>query len=134
MQKKRVNLAEQYPGYFATAELTDNFAELTDVEIGRLDKIEAALTAKAEAAAAPAPAPAAEAPVVQAAAPAPATPAAPAEDPKYAALLARLEVLEGKPAASATAVRDDLTGEGKDKNPPKTYATSVDAELERFFK
>ena len=43
MKKTRINLAEQFPNYFATANPGDAFAELADEDVSRLGTIETAL-------------------------------------------------------------------------------------------
>lgn len=115
MKKTRVNLAEKYPNYFAATEMPadDCFAELTDADISRLEKLEAKLTPAAPAAAA-------EAPAAEAPAPAAPAAAAPVEDPRIKALedsIAELKAqLNGSPAAAHTAVTTDASAEGKNGN------------------
>lgn len=147
MKKTRVNLKEDYPKYFATTGITENFAELTDGDIARLDKLEAALP-EAQAAAEEvtekkaekekAASPEAKAPVAEAPADESAKTTEPAKDETYAALQKQIDDLQARldnrAAEQHTTVVPGSNSEGKSKEEPKTYATSVDAELDKFFK
>lgn len=120
MKKTRVNLAEKYPNYFAATErpAEDCFAELTDADISRLDKLEAKLTSAATSAAAEAPA----AETTAAAAEAPAETAA-VEDPRIKALEDSIAELKAKLNGAATthtavvthAGTEGATGKAKDR-------------------
>lgn len=43
MKKTRINLAEQYPQYFAATKATDSFAEVADEDMERLGLLESAI-------------------------------------------------------------------------------------------
>lgn len=134
MKKVRINLQEKFPNYFAVTERTEAFAELAEEEVSRLEKVESALS-NASASAAEVEEEE-EAETAQATVTTEAT--AEAVTPEmYAALedkIKKLEnLLDNSAAASATTVTSDATQEGGGEE-AKSYATSVDAELDKFFK
>lgn len=157
MQKQRINLKEKYPNYFATVGDVAEFQELDANAVARLEKLEAALTPKADAstgsATSASTSSADEAPKGEGSKADASTrsatgdqkqeaPKASEEDSDLKKIKARLDNLEKengelkaelakKPAAASTEVSDDRGGEGGGEQ-AKNYATSVDAELAKY--
>jgi hypothetical protein len=139
MKKTRINLAEQFPNYFATANPGDAFAELADEDVSRLGVIENAL-AKIPVLEATIETLEHEREIALAAAPG-AIASAEAEieeriDAKMKALtdqIAELKgILENKPAADATSFGQGDGQEGGGQASAKKVKSSVEQELDRL--
>lgn len=139
MQKKRINIAEKYPRYFAAAKKTEQFAELSDDQEANLASLETHIESiesenvalKEKAPEVPAHgANTEETPELVVA-----NLAVSEEAAKISALESKVDslmaLLDKKPAAEATVVRTDATSEGGGQA-PKKMMSSVEVELNRL--
>jgi hypothetical protein len=139
MQKKRINIAEKYPRYFAAAKRTEDYAELTDDQEANLASLETHIESletenvalKEKAPEVPTP----EANTEETPEPVVANVAVSEESSKISALEAKLDsmmaLLDKKPAADGTVITTDARSEGGGKA-PKKMMSSVEQELNRL--
>lgn len=153
MKKKRINLSEKYPRYFAATGRTENFAELTDEDSELIQKLEDKLTKLEELEAKEGEEEEESASEEEdennameneeeesASEEEDDNQAASITPQAFAALQAKVSDLEKTlkktPGAMATVIDTDASqeGGGKKKVQAKNYATSVDKELDGYFK